>query len=1003
VSLVPAAREPLDVQVGDSLEGFVVQEIKPIPDYNVVAYRLVEPRLGTQVLHFDTEDTNNFIGIGFRTPPSDSTGVAHILEHTALCGSQKYPVRDPFFNMLKRSLSTFMNAFTGSDFTFYPFSTVNASDFKNLLSVYSDATFFPLLREVDFRQEGHRWEFAEPLNKDSPLQIKGVVYNEMKGAMSDPNDLFATELQMALFPATTYGHNSGGDPAAIPDLTHEQLKAFHANLYHPSNGYIFSYGDLPLGDKLAQLQRDALSHFQPLDVRAHSTIAEQPPFSSPRRLSSLCAIDPLAGPAEKQHKFAISWLLPSTVSEAAPQAALQLSFNLAVLSQLLTSGPASPMHEALLQSGLGGDYAPGTGYDAGGKQASMTLGVQGMQAGSAAEVESTIMSTLNQLATAASAIPSARVHALLHQIELSKRHVSGNMGMTLFMATLMPWLHGGNPVQALEISDYVQHFRQSFDEDPSFLPQLIQTHLLDNQSRVHFEMQASDLYEQQLKDAEQGRIDAATAALQEQDKLLLVAEAKALQDEQDTIQDVSILPTVTLQDVPSSGLYTPSHVEQGIEGMESYHRVETATNGVVYATWKMDISSLPLELKPYAPLWASLLGQCDAGSLSHQEVHEALETCCGGLHGNASVSISPFDGNSFSETLNISTYLLPSKCEQAFSLLNMILRETHFNAVVRTPLQQMLASSINGIAQSGHVYARAAAAAHQSPGAAASEQWSGLSYIRHLSQSAQPEGFEELLIKLSQITRCLTESSLPMRCMFVSDSDGLATADRALPLFLRELPPGGGGIFTEQSQYGGLSEENHPPLQYIDQGFPVSYVGQAFQGVAYTSPDFAPLQILCRLLANNYFHKEIREKGGAYGSAAVASSGLITFSSYRDPHEMRTLQTFEDSQQWLSQQSSSRSQRHLEEAKMGIFAALDAPQAPALRGARLFHDGIDAVIRDQHRARLFATEWDDVFRVAETYLFGPERRASSSVAIVGGKFTKFQAQVSNPSEWKHVA
>ena len=269
----------VQMNVGDERHGFSLKQIIPLTELNATLYRLEHAATGARYLHLAAADDNNLFAVGFRTPPRDSTGAPHILEHTVLCGSRRYPVRDPFFSMLKRSLSTFMNAMTADDWTLYPFSSQNRTDFYNLMGVYLDATFFPLLRELDFRQEGHRLEFTQADDPSSPLVVKGVVYNEMKGHMSDPHSLLGSRLHEALYPTAPYRFNAGGEPAHIPDLTWEELRAFHAECYHPSNAYFFSYGDLPLEPHLEMVAEQAMARFERRAV--HTAVGSETRLAAP--------------------------------------------------------------------------------------------------------------------------------------------------------------------------------------------------------------------------------------------------------------------------------------------------------------------------------------------------------------------------------------------------------------------------------------------------------------------------------------------------------------------------------------------------------------------------------------------------------------------------------------------------------------------------------------------------------------------------------------------------
>ncbi len=375
--------------------------------------------------------------MAFRTPPADSTGVAHILEHTVLCGSQRYPVRDPFFAMLKRSLNTFMNAMTASDWTCYPVASMNRKDFYNLMGIYLDAVFFPLLRAQDFRQEGHRLEFADPADPATPLQLKGVVFNEMKGAMADPSSLLGRCLNRALFPTTCYGHNSGGEPREIPDLTWEQLRAFHADYYHPGNSWFFTYGDLPLADHLQRIDELALRRFEPRQIA--SAIPAEVRFAAPRRDEATFPLSAQDDPAGRS-MVQLAWLT-CPIEDTFERAAL------GILAGLLLGDPAAPLYQALLDSRLGQNLTPGTGYHDDYRDTVFAVGLQGTEPEQVEAVEQLVLTTLERVA--GEGFPAERVEAALHQYEFSSREVTGDQypyGLSLLMRFLGPWLHADDPL-----------------------------------------------------------------------------------------------------------------------------------------------------------------------------------------------------------------------------------------------------------------------------------------------------------------------------------------------------------------------------------------------------------------------------------------------------------------------------------------------------------------------------------------------------------------------------
>jgi len=345
--------EAAKLAVGSKLHGYTVESVTPVPDFDLTAVQLTHDQTGAQHLHVARKDSNNVFSVGFRTTPMDSTGVPHILEHTTLCGSQRYPVRDPFFKMLTRSLSTFMNAMTANDWTMYPFSSQNAKDFQNLLSVYLDCVFFPVLRELDFRQEGWRLEHKDPRDSSSEIIFKGIVFNEMKGYFANSESIFAQSLQNKLHPSHTYSNFSGGWPLNIPDLTWEALKEFHKKHYHPSNSRFFTYGDMPLSQHLEQIEQQALNRFErstpslevPLELR----------WQEPREHHIHCGVDPMAADPKKQTTASISFLL-------APITDPYESLVVSILSNLLVDGPASPFYQALLDANIGSDFSPMTGF-----------------------------------------------------------------------------------------------------------------------------------------------------------------------------------------------------------------------------------------------------------------------------------------------------------------------------------------------------------------------------------------------------------------------------------------------------------------------------------------------------------------------------------------------------------------------------------------------------------------------------------------------------------------
>ncbi len=368
------------LEVGQHILDYRIVKIEPLKEIAAVYYALKHLKTGATHVHISRIDEENTFSVAFKTVPKDSTGVAHILEHTVLCGSHKFPVRDPFFSMLKRSLSTFMNAFTASDWTMYPFSTQNRKDFYNLMEVYLDAAFFPKLDRLSFKQEGHRLEIEDPKQDETPndlsLVYKGVVYNEMKGAMSSPDQVMARSILKSLYPATTYRFNSGGEPSVITSLTYEQLKAFHEQHYHPSNAFFYTYGNLPLRDHLAFIQEKTLQRFN--EIAPDTEVDSQPRWDQPQSVTYSYPFNPNEDPTRKC-QVCVAWLT----------ADIEDSFEiltLTLLEQILLGNAASPLKKALIDSGLGSALCDGCGFDADNRDSLFLGGLKDVERSSADKI-----------------------------------------------------------------------------------------------------------------------------------------------------------------------------------------------------------------------------------------------------------------------------------------------------------------------------------------------------------------------------------------------------------------------------------------------------------------------------------------------------------------------------------------------------------------------------------------------------------------------------------------
>ena len=585
------------LKVGDKVDGWTLEYIQELKDFDLVAYRLKHESTGAEYLHLDAPfDMNNSFAITFETPPANDTGIPHILEHTTLCGSEKYPVRDLFFNMMKRSLNTYMNAYTASDHTTYPFSTQNEKDFYNLMSVYLDSTLNPRILETDFKQEGHRLEFTEPLDPSSELQIKGVVYNEMKGAMSDSNQFFAINLQKSVLPGTIYAFNSGGEPEAIPNLTYEQLKNFHKENYHPSRARIYTYGNLSFVNHIKFMNEHGFNNFTGLPARSLSSRVEK--FSEPKRVEVYGPPDSMVIDDTKQTKVSIAYLMNDKDDDFE-------TFVLSFMSALLLDEPRGVFYKNIIASGLATDFAPGGGFDSSVGDPIFAIGAQGIGKDQVEQVEQAIEDTFKEVIE--NGIDQGLIDTVLHSIELSLKKKSPNFGVNMCFPVFSHWIHNNDPISTFKINTQLERLRREL-ENPNFFKDKIRKYFLDNKHKVTFVMHPDPNYFEKQQESEHAKIKSIVSGLSDADRVKIVQDYTKMESaKEDQSKNVEMLPTLAVDDIPRK-ILDPQNVK--IEGMgpEFHMNIVKGTNGLVNVTSVVPISlaQVPEHLLKYVPLFGNV-------------------------------------------------------------------------------------------------------------------------------------------------------------------------------------------------------------------------------------------------------------------------------------------------------------------------------------------------------------------------------------------------------------
>ncbi|MBQ9105255.1 MAG: insulinase family protein, partial [Mailhella sp.] len=552
---------------------------------------------GAELLSVLNDDENKSFGVAFRTPPKDSTGVAHILEHSVLCGSEKYPVKEPFVELLKSSLQTFLNALTFPDKTCYPVASCNLQDFYNLVDVYLDAVFHPRIDENVLRQEGWHIEADEP---DGPWAFKGVVYNEMKGVYSSPDSVLMEQCQHAVFPDMLYSLDSGGDPAVIPSLTYEAFRDFHSSYYHPSNARFFFWGDDPEEGRLAKVEE----FIAPYERRAvDSAVPLQPRLSMPRKVEAVYAASGEGEEGGDKAHVAVNWLLCESRDT-------EEMFVLNMLEHVISGLPGSPLRKALMDSGLGEDIS-GCGLESDLRQAYFSMGLRSIEADKADEVERIMLDTLASLAE--EGVPASAVEAALNSLEFMLReNNTGSFprGLSAMFRSLADWLYDGDAFAPLAWEKPLASVKARLAAGEPVFEDAIRRWFLDNTHRVTVLLLPDASLAQAQQAEEDARIEAMRAAMDAEERaavVALAAELRAAQQEPDSPEALDSVPSLGKEDLPAENMLIPCEVESGAEQGVTVLTHALDTTGIAYARLAFDLAAVPSRLLPLVPLYARAL------------------------------------------------------------------------------------------------------------------------------------------------------------------------------------------------------------------------------------------------------------------------------------------------------------------------------------------------------------------------------------------------------------
>jgi Zn-dependent M16 (insulinase) family peptidase len=938
--------------------GFDLLREQAVPEINSTARFYRHGRTGAELISLVNSDENKVFGVTFSTPPADSTGVAHILEHSVLCGSRKYPIKEPFVELMKSSLNTFLNAMTFADKTCYPVASQNVQDFYNLVDVYLDAVFYPRLTPHIFQQEGWHYELEKP---DAPLAYKGVVFNEMKGNYSSPDSMLRELSQQSLYPDITYGLDSGGDPKHIPDLTYEQLKAFHRQHYHPSNAKLFFYGD---DDPEARLRLidDYLREFERIEV--NGSVPLQPRFGRPKRLARTYAAGSAeAGEAEAQAKegmVTVNWMLDEVAD-------IETGLGFDLLEYILIGTPAAPLYKALIDSGLGEALAGG-GLDDHLRQPMFSIGLKGIDPADGDKVERLILDTIAGLAE--KGIDPLTVEAALNTVEFHLReNNTGSFprGIVFMLRALRSWMRGRDPLSPLAFEAPLAAVKARV-AGGRYFEELLRRHLIDNPHRTTMLLRPDREQAEREAKEEEERLARARAAMTMTDLERVVGETrvlKELQERPDPPEALATIPTLKLTDLPRQNKPIPLQVSTLCDTRLFYH--DLFTNGVVYLDLGFDLHTLPPDLLPYMSLFGRALLETGVGNEDFVRLSQRIGSTTGGISPQRWASAT-LDGKGAAGTstawFNLRAKALPGQTEELLAILRDILTGARLDNGER--LQQLVleekASLESRLVPGGSTYVARRLGANFHEYAWADEQMGGISYLFFLRKLAEQVTSDcgPLVAALQRIRKLLVDRAA-MLANVTAEATHWAQLEPQLAGFLGSLP-------RTTAKPSPWRTADGPPAEGLIVPSQVNFVGKGANLYAAGFKPSGTNQVINRYLRTSWLWDKVRVQGGAYGGMCMFDrySGTFMYGSYRDPNLLKTLEVYDRTAEFLK--GAALDDAELTRNIIGTIGDIDTYRLPDAKGfvsmqRHLIGDSDEA--RQRMREEILSTTAADIQRFAD--------------------------------------
>jgi Zn-dependent M16 (insulinase) family peptidase len=924
------------------LHGFKLLEERDIAEINAHTRLFKHIQTGAELLSIENDDENKSFMVAFRTPPSDDTGLPHIMEHSVLNGSRKYPVKDPFVQLLKTSVNTFLNAMTFDDMTVYPVASTNLQDFYNLVDVYLDATFFPLISEETLMQEGWHYE-AE--GEESKLNFKGVVFNEMKAAYSTPERYLSLIANRQMWSTAPYKYSAGGLPAAITDLSYQQFKNFHETYYHPSNArFVFSGDDNP--EERLRIVNEVLCQFDYKDVK--SEIALETPRKQP--VVHTAGYDAGDNPNAKA-MIQMSWLLPETSN-------LELALELAVLSYALVSSNAAPLRKALMDSGLG-EGLLGGGLNTYSRQATFSTGLKGIKEEDAPQIESLILETLGNLAE--EGIDKETIKAAVNTFEFQLRernYGSFPRGLATAISAMPPWLYGANPLDTLSFEADLAKLKGKMEADPELFEKLIGQYLLDNAHRTTVVLRPDAEVGKERDKVEREKLDTKREGLNADGLKNILSTQESLlklQHTPDSAEELAKIPTLRLVDLER----TIKTVEQEIieqDGARIYFHNQP-TSGIVYFDMAFNLRTLAPEMLPWVELFGETLTKIGTESEDFVKLAQRIGSKTGGV-GASTMTTNLRDGSDYLALFSVRGKTMAEQSQDLLDIFRDILLTVKLDNKERFKqiILQRKTNMERNLALSGHAIAGGRTRAHFNLPAWADEQMSGtvhLFFLRELVDKIDND-WASVLASLESVRKSIINRNGLLVNVTMED-DKFPDFKARLDAFLAQVP-------KRDEANANWSIDSSIAYEALTLPAQVNFNAKSANLYQHGYKLHGSMSVITKHVSREYMWQNIRVLGGAYGGNMGFSpnTGLVSFLSWRDPNIVKTMETFTNAASYL--QNLDMSEDELEKAIIGAVGDLDAYDLPDAKGYKAFlrHiTGYSDAERQQYREEVFSTSLAD--------------------------------------------